>query len=1280
MNLSISSRPVSLRHALCALAFTLACSPAHATDYIKANNENNLNTNASWLDSLGNPATSFSPNGTGSTDLWTWDSRVTNANSGGDGVNDVHASDQGVKTLKILNPEVAVAMSLDAGSAGRTMTYTAGGGIDMANATQDLTIVNGFYRATGGVAAAFNVKTGRKLEFLNATTLNVRNNTSGGTVSMNTDGVSTGRIVIGGPFNPSNVVVGAGLVEFNNPSGNDRKGTNATTINGGRLMVNNTSGSATGTGSVALNSTGTLGGQGIISGAVTAASGSTIAPGNNAIGSLTVGSLSLAAGSTLNWEITDIATADAMTVTTSNGLTINGGTFNLYNPGTATPFEGTGEFTVFTYTGAISGTGISALAVSEATKVSGHNYVFAISSGTVKLLITSGTIAQTFWNVDSNGTWSTGSNWTGGVAPDAIGARAAFGATGGATITAPRTVTVNGPRTVGGLAFDSAQPFTLAGAGPLTLNDSGFAATVTVKSGNHTISSPVSLTDGGALASIDASASLTMAGEITGDSDLSKSGPGTLVLTGENFYFGGTSVGAGVLEIGANGATGSVSSPIINGGTLRFKRTDAIDFGYLISGTGNLEQAGSGTLSLTGDNTFSGTTNIISGNLVLGSGSALQNSTLNYTSAGGPLTIVEGVSLLTLGGLSGDRNLPLTDIASNPLSLSVGRNNSSTSYSGSPVGTGITFAKSGTGTFTLSGTHTYTGNATISAGTLAIATGGSFSSAAVNLAAVANTKLLVSGGTLVSSASSLVTNASGGFEVTGGSASFNGGITTEINVGSGTNRIVATGGNLNAASIRLGRSGLNLGTTEPTAGQINNGLYVNGGAVAITGTLNIGNGENSSVCTRIDTGSLSVDGAITLGINSPDRWSVLDINGGTFTSTNTASGLLLGGTSAGQVTMIIHNAAAVAKASRIQFGQAALGGSSYLNLSAGSLYVGAGGLVLGSTNPALLCGVRLSGGTLGASADSSSNVPVSLTGTATVTAADEVNTPHTVTFSGATTGSGSLTKSGAGTALFTSPSNNFSGSTTVSAGLLGLRGQAGAISVAAPATLAPQVLLKSSTGATIDGTLSISYDGSLDQVSGIQTPAGIALGAASVLSINGTGALTQGYYILVRATGGITGSFASVTGTLPSGYTINSAFNFGGVPAIALVSSTFSAYDTWTASFGLAGSDAAPSFDYDKDSMSNLLEYALQGNPTTTDLAKLPTVGNSGGFLTLTFTHIADPSLSYVILASATLDAPWSVAHTYPAFGSVGSTTYTDNVTISSQPARFLRLEVIKTP
>jgi len=72
-----------------------------------------------------------------------------------------------------------------------------------------------------------------------------------------------------------------------------------TTINGGTLFVNNTSGSGTGSGAVEVAAGGTLAGNGIISGSADVAAGGTLSPGGNSIGTLTFkNSLTLETGST----------------------------------------------------------------------------------------------------------------------------------------------------------------------------------------------------------------------------------------------------------------------------------------------------------------------------------------------------------------------------------------------------------------------------------------------------------------------------------------------------------------------------------------------------------------------------------------------------------------------------------------------------------------------------------------------------------------------------------------------------------------------------------------------------------------------------------------------------------------------------------------------------------------------------------------------------------------------------------------------------------------------
>lgn len=100
--------------------------------------------------------------------------------------------------------------------------------------------------------------------------------------------------------------------------------TGGTSINGGKLLVNNTTGSGTGTGTVNVFNTAALGGTGIISGLVNINNGGTLAPGNNGIGNLTINNtVNMVSGSNTEIQLNKSAgTRDLLTVVGT--LTLNG--------------------------------------------------------------------------------------------------------------------------------------------------------------------------------------------------------------------------------------------------------------------------------------------------------------------------------------------------------------------------------------------------------------------------------------------------------------------------------------------------------------------------------------------------------------------------------------------------------------------------------------------------------------------------------------------------------------------------------------------------------------------------------------------------------------------------------------------------------------------------------------------------------------------------------------------------------------------------------------------
>jgi fibronectin-binding autotransporter adhesin len=119
----------------------------------------------------------------------------------------------------------------------------------------------------------------------------------------------------------------------------------------------------------------------------------------------------------------------------------------------------------------------------------------------------------------------------------------------------------------------------------------------------------------------------TISGAIQDGSDrggtngqLTKTGAGTLILTGTNNYAGGTTISGGALQIGNGGDAGAIIGNIANNAALVVNRTGSLTLSGLISGSGTLTLSGAGTLVLTADNTYSGHTTINSGTLQLGDG------------------------------------------------------------------------------------------------------------------------------------------------------------------------------------------------------------------------------------------------------------------------------------------------------------------------------------------------------------------------------------------------------------------------------------------------------------------------------------------------------------------------------------------------------------------------------------------------------------------------------------------------------------------------------------
>jgi autotransporter-associated beta strand protein len=106
-----------------------------------------------------------------------------------------------------------------------------------------------------------------------------------------------------------------------------------TIVSGGKLLVNNTTGSGTSSGTITVQTGGTLGGSGFITGAVTVQPGGTLAPGNS-ISTLTLSSSPSLSGATV-MEIDKSASPNADKLAVSGALSYTGGTLAVNNIGPA---------------------------------------------------------------------------------------------------------------------------------------------------------------------------------------------------------------------------------------------------------------------------------------------------------------------------------------------------------------------------------------------------------------------------------------------------------------------------------------------------------------------------------------------------------------------------------------------------------------------------------------------------------------------------------------------------------------------------------------------------------------------------------------------------------------------------------------------------------------------------------------------------------------------------------------------------------------------------------
>ena len=392
---------------------------------------------------------------------------------------------------------------------------------------------------------------------------------TGGTIGLSTNTLSvTGSAAIGSGLTGSNCGVtmhGGGTLIL---SGTDSFSTTcATSVLGGTLEA------ATPT---ALAGCDTSGGVAVSNGAtLVAEAGGSGWAATDIHNFLTANGSGFAAGSLLGIDTTGASLSYTYGISGSMGLAILGGN-------------------TLTLTGANTYTGATTISAGSTLQVGGGG---AGSINDTSGVSDSGTLAFDA----SSGTFSQNISGSGGVTQMA------------------NTLTLTGSNTYTGATAINAGELVLGNADAVedssvtvnVANGLGFATGISTfivgglaGSGNFAVGSGVTLQVGTMNTPVNTT---TYSGVLSGSGSLCIGGPDTLIFTGADTYSGSTTISQGTLQIGSGGSAGSISgTAITDNGSLVFDRSDTPNYSGVISGSGSLTQGGSGTLTLTGANTYSG--------------------------------------------------------------------------------------------------------------------------------------------------------------------------------------------------------------------------------------------------------------------------------------------------------------------------------------------------------------------------------------------------------------------------------------------------------------------------------------------------------------------------------------------------------------------------------------------------------------------------------------------------------------------------------------------------
>jgi autotransporter-associated beta strand protein len=676
----------------------------------------------------------------------------------------------------------------------------------------------------------------------------------GGTISGSGSVVVGNSTVEGDATSPGIAVNNNGTIVFNGQANY----TGSTTVSAGKLYVNNT---MLGSSVVTVGSGATLGGEGMILSPVNVLSGGILEGGQSGIGALTLGSsVTLNGPTSVNFGALSTVGNPSLVISSPGALNTNGNPVTL----NILAISQTGNYALIGYSGIQSASSAYTLGVLPARAIG--TLAFNNGANELDLDVTSVTILA--WTGTASSSWdTTTTNWaiTGG---------------GGST------QYIDNPGDI--VTFDdSAAPHTT-----VTINGADVhPSSVTFNNNNTTYT-------------------ISGSNAIAGGTGLQLAGTGTVILLNANTFTGATSIGAGAtlqLGNGAAGNDGSISQSlgISNSGALVYKLSGAQTYGGVISGTGPLTLQ-SGKLTLTGSDTYSGTTTISGGTLQMGAGVVNRDGSLasNVTNNG-------ALIFNYFGGQT---------------------------YAGTLSGPGA-LTKNGAGSLTLTASNNFTGGTQLIQGTLQLANQDAIQSSLLTIGQFGS--LTFAGGVGVFDIAGLA--GSGGINLTDSSPA-----AVALTISNSGPNTVFSGTISGSGSItQAGPNSLTLSGTSGYSG----GTTIGGGTLAITNANSlgaIGGAVNVGAATLEVAGNIA--DARTINLNDPASVIRVDasqsynntgmLSGGNLTKTGPGT-LILAGTYNTSPTTAVNGGTLLASGSFVTLGTVAVAPSSVFggNASAGDTTV-----------------------------------------------------------------------------------------------------------------------------------------------------------------------------------------------------------------------------------------------------------------------------------------------------------------------------------------------------